>query len=282
MAAIQSCGVGPAGLFRPIGVLGVAIVALLVWLSFWAIPGAAARAQEIRVEALREAQFGALEPGRFRTFGGGNVVFYAERIDDNRILHNVNVFIDRTDEPGSEGKMEVWVATRAEQRGAGQAEQTFILYDGRRYEGVPGSGEFRVIQFAEGGIPIRLGELTGAKSKAELKSTRALLQSSEPADIAELQARISSPLLALVLMVLAVPLARLRPRQGRFARIGIAILAYFVYSLVLDAARTWVESGVVAPFIGIWWVHAIALCVGLWLLVRESPPGRPRAVAVPA
>ena len=282
MAAIQSCGVGPGGLFRPIGVLGLAVAALLVWLSFWAIPGAAARAQQIRVEALRDAQFGALAPGRFRTFGGGNIVFYAERVDDNRILHNVNVFVDRTDEPGKEGTMEIWAATRAEQRGAGQAEQTFILYDGRRYEGVPGSGEFRVIQFAEGGIPIRLGELSNAKSKAELKLTRDLLKSSDPADAAELQARISSPILALVLMVLAVPLARLRPRQGRFGRIGIAILAYFLYSLVLDAARTWVESALVPVFVGIWWVHALALCVGLWLLARDSPPGRPVPVPVPA
>ena len=282
MAAIQSCGVGPAGLFRPIGVLGLAVVALLVWLSFWAIPGAAARAQQIRVEALRDAQFGALEPGRFRTFGGGNIVFYAERVDDNRILHNVNVFVDRTDEPGKEGTMEIWVATRAEQRGAGQAEQTFILYDGRRYEGVPGSGEFRVIQFAEGGIPIRLGELSSAASKAELKPTRELLRSSDPADTAELQWRVSTPILALVLMVLAVPLSRLRPRQGRFGRIGVAILAYFFYSQLLAAARTWVESSVVPELVGIWWVHAIALCLGLWLLVRESPPGKPRAVAVQA
>ena len=282
MAAIQSCGVGPAGLFRPIGVLGAAIAVLLIWLSFWAIPQATARAQQIRVEALRDAQFGALEPGRFRTFGGGKIVFYAERVDDNRVLHNVNVFVDHSEESDSVGRLEIWVATRAEQRGAGQADQTFILYDGHRYEGVPGSGECRVIQFAEGGIPIRLGELNGTKSKAELKSTSELLSSSDPADVAELQSRISSPILALVLMVLAVPLARLRPRQGRFARIGIAILAYFLYSLLLDTARAWVENGAVPTFIGIWWVHAVALCIGLWLLVRDSPPGRPRAVAVPA
>src|SRR5215207_8193698 len=36
MAAIQSCGVGPAGLFRPIGVLGAAIAALLILLTYWA------------------------------------------------------------------------------------------------------------------------------------------------------------------------------------------------------------------------------------------------------
>src|SRR6187551_2926880 len=76
MTAIQACGVGPVGLFRPIGLLGVAIA------------------------ALREAQFGALEPGRFRTFAAGKIVFYAERVDDNHILHNVNVFVDRTEEEG--------------------------------------------------------------------------------------------------------------------------------------------------------------------------------------
>ena len=282
MAAIQSCGVGPAGLFRPIALLGVVIAALLVWLSFWAIPEASARAQQIRAEALQDAQFGSLAPGRFRTFGNGNVVFYAERVDEHGILYNVNVFVDRTQEPGHEGKLEIWVATRAEQRGAGQPEQTFILYDGERYEGVPGSGVFRIIHFSEGGIPIRLGELSATGSKAEMKATRELLASSDPGDRAELQWRISTPILALVLMMLAVPLARLRPRQGRFGRIGIAILAYFLYSQVLAAARTWVESGVVAEFVGIWWVHAIALCVALWLLVRESLPGNPHPVAAAA
>jgi len=350
MAAIQSCGVGPAGLFRPIAVLGAAIAALLVWLSFWAIPGAAARAQEIRTEALREAQFGLLEPGRFRTFGAGNVVFYAERVDENGILHNVNVFVDHSQEepaprrtvreegardegsatqgnatagsatqgnataggaaqgsatqgsatqgsgtsPGAAetserarprapaaGTVEIWVATRAEQRGAGQADQTFILYDGERYEGVPGSGEFRIIEFREGGIPIRLAQLNGRADASEAKPTAQLWRSSDPKDRAELQWRLSTPVLALTLMVLAVPLARLRPRQGRFGRIGIAILAYFVYSQLLAAARAWVEGGVVPAFVGLWWVHAIALCAGLWLLAREYPRGnRGRVAAV--
>lgn len=278
MAAIQSCGIGPAGLFRPIAVLAVVIAALLIWLSFWGIPSAAARAQQIRAEALREAQFGLLEAGRFRTFGGGAVVFYAERVDENGVLHNVNVFVDHIDKQKNEGKLEVWVAKRAEQRGAGQAEQTFILYEGERYEGVPGAGDFRVIRFSEGGIPIRLGELSGAGTKVQMKPTLELLHSDRPQDRAELQWRISTPLLAMILMLLAVPLARLRPRQGRFGRIGIAILAYFLYSQLLAAARTWVEAQVVPPFVGIWWVHAIALCAALWLLVRESPPGNPRLV----
>ncbi|MGH8174944.1 MAG: LPS export ABC transporter permease LptF [Steroidobacter sp.] len=292
MAAIQSCGVGPAGLYRPIALLGVVICGLLVWLSFWAIPGATASARQIRAEAVRDAQFGSLEPGRFRTFGSGSIVFYAERVDDNGILHNVHVFVDRPDESNAsadgettrrraeEDKLEIWVATRAEQRGAGQAEQTFVLYDGERYEGVPGSGEFRIIEFAEGGIPIRLGEINGAASDAEMKSTAELLGSEDARDRAELQWRASTPLLAMILMLMAVPLARLRPRQGRFGRIGIAILAFFLYYQLLVAARTWVENDVAPSFVGLWWVHGVALCVALWLLVRESPPGRVRMATV--
>jgi lipopolysaccharide export system permease protein len=296
MAAIQSCGVGPAGLYRPIALLGAAIFGLLVWLSFWGIPGATARAKELRAEALRDAQFGSLEPGRFRTFAGGRVVFYAERVDDNKILHNVHVFVERPAEKaqGKSGdavassrsddadKLEIWVATRAEQRGAGQAEQTFVLYDGERYEGSPGSGEFRIIEFAEGGIPIRLGEIAGGPADAEMKPTRALLASDEPKDRAELQWRMSTPLLAMILMVLAVPLARLRPRQGRFGRIGVAILAFFLYYQMLVAARTWVENDVVPSFLGLWWVHGVALGVALALLLRESPPTRIRVASEPA
>jgi lipopolysaccharide export system permease protein len=289
MAAIQACGVGPAGLFRPIALLGVFIVALLAWLSFYAIPAASARAQAIRVEALRDAQFGLLEPGRFRTFGGGSVVFYAERVDSNGILYNVNVFIERAAEtpeggtadgqvmPGS--KFEIWTATRAEQRGAGQAEQTFVLYDGERYEGVPGEGEFRRIQFSEGGIPVRLGEATSRAPKIDMKPTSQLLGSSDVADAAEFQWRLSTPISAIVLMLIAVPLARLRPRQGRFGKIGIAILVYFLYSQTLVAGRTWLEGGVVPPFAGLWWVHIIALVAAAWLLNREYPMGRVRPVA---
>jgi lipopolysaccharide export system permease protein len=281
MAAIQSCGVGPSGLYRPISYLGVVIAVLLVWLSFWAIPAASARAQQIRTEALQDAQFGLLEPGRFRTFGGGNVVFYAERVDDNGVLHNVNVFVDRTQDPLSNGELEIWVATRAEQRGAGQADQMFVLYDGEHYKGIPGQGEWQITQFAEGGYPIRLGEVQSRASKAGMKPTRELLQSSDPGDRAELQRRISTPMMALILMLVAVPLARIRPRQGRFGRIGIAILFYFVYSLLLDGARTWVEERAVPEWLGLWWVHVIAFGLGLWLLYRESPPawaGKPATV----
>ena len=63
--------------------------------------------------------------------------------------------------------------------------------------------------------------------------------------------------MALVLTLIAVPLSRLRPRQGRYARVGFAIVVYFVYSNLLSAAKVWLEKGELPPLIGVWWVHLL-------------------------
>jgi len=102
------------------------------------------------------------------------------------------------------------------------------------------------------------------------KPSRELIGSAAPADIAQLQFRASSPIMALVLTLVAVPLSRLRPRQGRYARVGFAIVVYFVYSQLLYAAKAWLEKGDLSPSIGVWWVHLAALALGLYLVGREG------------
>ncbi len=267
MAAMQACGFGLVRLYVPIGLFTLGIVIFLAWLAFLAAPEAASRAQQIRAEALRQAQFGSLEPGRFRSFQGGEIVFYAERVDANGILYNV--FVERR----TGEQLEIITAARAEQRGAGEADQTFILYDGVRYEGIPGTGEFRVIQFSENGIPIRLPGLATGTGRREQRTTADIWNSREPGDRAELHWRISVPLMTFILMLLAVPLARLRPRQGRYGKMGLGILIYFVYANLLAAARVWIEKETIpAPF-GMWWVHALMIVVAFWLLSREYPGG---------
>jgi lipopolysaccharide export system permease protein len=76
--------------------------------------------------------------------------------------------------------------------------------------------------------------------------------------------------MALILTLIAVPLSRLRPRQGRYARVGFAIMVYFVYSNLLSAAKVWLEKGELAPAIGVWWIHLAALALGLYLVMREA------------
>jgi lipopolysaccharide export system permease protein len=267
MTAMAACGVGPLPIYRPIVVFTLLVVALLAVLSFRVVPAAGARAQAIRIEALRAAQFGALEAGRFRAFAGGDAVFYAEKVQKSGRLEGV--FVQRR----SEDRLEIAVAEHAEQRGAGQAEQVFVLFDGRRYEGVPGRREWRVVEFREHGIPVRMPEYRSKKERRELRPTRALIGSAEGPDRAELAWRIAVPTMAAVLMLLAVPLAKLRPRQGRFARVGIAVLAYFLYSNLLSVVRVWIEKDSPAGDYGLWWVHLLPLALAAWLLWREERPG---------
>jgi lipopolysaccharide export system permease protein len=264
MAALQACGFGSARLLAPMFLFSSVIAVGLAWLVFVQVPRADAQIQLLRQSALKEAQFGQLDAGRFRSFSGGQAVFYAERVDQDGVLHNV--FVQR--EVG--GKIEVALADTATYTKAAQGMHLVTLYNGRRYEGVPGRRDFRVIEFREHGIPVPAPSEVVASSDPDTKPTRMLLGSNAPADIATLQSRTSSPIMALILTLIAVPLSRLRPRQGRYARVGFAIVVFFFYSNLLSTAKIWVERGDLPPAVGLWWVHALALGFGLYLIARQA------------
>ena len=265
MAALQACGFGPSRLLAPLFCFAGVIALGLAWLVFVQVPQADSEVQLLRQSALKEAQFGQLDAGRFRSFSGGDAVFYAERVDPEGVLHNV--FVQRE----TAGRIEVALAdTATYSKAAPNGAHLVTLFNGRRYEGVPGRDDFRVIEFREHGIPIATPESVVGTNDPDTKPTRELLGSDAPSDIAQLQFRVSAPIMALVLTLVAVPLSRLRPRQGRYARVGFAIVVYFVYSQLLYAAKAWLEKGELSPAIGVWWVHLAALALGLYLVAREA------------
>jgi lipopolysaccharide export system permease protein len=265
MAALQACGFGPSRLLAPLFCFAAVIAVGLGWLAFVQVPRADGQVQLLRQSAIKEAQFGQLDAGRFRTFSGGDAVFYAERVDQDGVLHNV--FVQRE----TAGRIEVALSDTATYSKATSGGMHLVtLFNGRRYEGVPGQEDFRVIEFREHGIPIATPEDIRASSDPDTKPTRLLFGSHDPSDIAQLQFRASTPLMALVLTLVAVPLSRLRPRQGRYARVGFAIVVYVIYSNLLSASKIWVEKSDLPPEIGVWWVHAAALALGLYLVIRDA------------
>lgn len=101
-------------------------------------------------------------------------------------------------------------------------------------------------------------------------SSAALLRSDDALDIAELQWRLAAPAAIFVLTLLAVPLARSSPREGRYGRLALAVLVYIVFANLLGVARVWVERGVVGAWPGLWWVHALFVVVALAMLWRQE------------
>lgn len=262
MAAAQACGVGPARLYAPVTALALVVMALVGWLTLALGPAATARTMNLRNEALRAGQFAPIVPGRFRTFGGGGTVVYAEEAADDGTLRRVFVRRQRGE------RMEIALAQRARHEISedGMAH-TITLYDGERYEGEPGRRAFRIMRFAENVIPVRVPVSGDATSSLEALPTGVLLASGDRERLAELHWRLALPVMVGVLTVLAVPLSRLRPRQGRYGRVWLAVLVYFVYSNLASAGKVWLARGVVPAWLGLWWVHvAVAALTALVIL----------------
>ena len=97
-----------------------------------------------------------------------------------------------------------------------------------------------------------------------------LMSSRDPEDVAELHWRIGIPLATLILGVLAVPLSRTQPRQGRYGRIAVGLLVFIIYFNLLSAGKAWLEKESLPAGAGIWWVHGLMLGVALFLLGTQN------------
>jgi lipopolysaccharide export system permease protein len=266
MAAMMACGVGPTDLYRPILLLAGVLAVLVGVLAIVVSPAAVREVQMVAEEAKRAATLGLLEPGRFISFNNGEAVLYAEAVTPDG--HLQRVFVQRRVGP----RTEVIIADEAWARTApGNEARVLTFARGRRYEGVPGQPQFRVIEFAEHGIPYALQPRAGGTLPPEARSSLALYQSGTADDLAELHWRIGVPLTLFVLAVIAVPLARTEPRKGRFSGLAPAVLLYVIYANLLGAGKGWLERGQLPPWAGLWWVHALFLAfAGGMLAVQQG------------
>jgi len=266
MPAMMACRVGPTGIFRPLLWLLVPLAGAVAWLSLDLGPSALWSIERVGAEARREADLSSIEPGRFVSVGSGNAVVYGANIRADGLMENVFLQRRRDDEV-----LEIVVARLGEQVESDDPDVRFlVLHDGRRYEGIPGTTEFRVVEFLEHGIPYRLPSIEPPNPRPRAMPLDKLLFSDDLLHIAELQWRISIPLATIILGILAVPLSRTQPRAGRYGRIAIGLLVFIIYLNVLSAAKTWIEQGALNPAFGLWWVHGAALLLALSLLAQQN------------
>jgi lipopolysaccharide export system permease protein len=263
-AALGASGIGPGRLLIPVGALTIVLAGFASWLVLDRMPAAERRIEEIRQAARDTTDLGGIEPGRFTSFDSGRTVLYAREVEGSRLT---DVFIQGE----RDGRVFVVTAKRGERVAEGSdGSPTFLLYDGRRIEGVPGEAEFLVAGFGEHGSPIPIGETEEPEASPGSLPTSALLGSAARADRAELQWRLSTPVSLIVLALLAVPLSRSSPREGRYARIGIGLLIYVIYANTLSIARISVERDTVPDWLGMWWVHALLGLAAIAALLKQS------------
>jgi lipopolysaccharide export system permease protein len=265
MTAMAACGIGIPFVLRRVFGLGVATALVVGLFSLLLSPWAEEKKNQLQNDAIRLAEITGIAAGRFQDFQQGRSVFYAERVlPQNGTLEGVFIATESN-------QRKIIVASRQAYQHTDPANgaRMVVLANGERYEGTPGSADFSVTHFEKASF--RLVSENGAPSKIKLAATGSLelWESPNLSEQAELQIRLSAPLGVLLLAPLAALMAHSSPRRGRYAKVFIAVLVYFVYHNLLRIAEKWLERGQVPLEVGVWWVHGLLLLAVLALLLRR-------------
>lgn len=263
MIALAACGISIRRIYRSVIGLALLVAIIVALISFVLAPWAEEQSYRLRDEQQANAMLSSAAPGRFVSLGGMKGTVYFQRVSRDGVMHQI--FAQQQTHSGPV----LLTAARGYVRTDDDGRQTIIFEKGYRYEGVPGSSNFRLIKFDEHTLRLDRQTVNPTFRKQRALPTAKLIASREPADIAELQWRASMPLSVLVLSLLAVPISRTSPRQGKYARLFVAVLIYLTYNNLLAVANGWVTRGLLPPWMGMWWVHLVML-FGIWLLfVRQ-------------
>jgi lipopolysaccharide export system permease protein len=157
-----SSGVGLADCLRPILFFAAPFFLVIAGLSLFLSPWAMQRKLEYERQLESRDEIALITPGLFREFGRANLVVFVESVNtfDGSIK---NVFLQSVED----GKDATTVARSGALQVAPNGDRFIVLDDGRRYEGKPGSADFRVIEFGTLGRRIEPAELRALPSSTK-------------------------------------------------------------------------------------------------------------------
>ena len=266
ITALFALGLTPA---RVMGiVLGLSLCTALVvaGLSLVVRPWAYTRAHELASLAAASLNTNSMEAGTFYGGSNGNRTIFIERRTGPAAPAG-GVFVQLRLRGG--GTRIIYARSVELMPYAGEGSQMHLT-DAHVYDvGQNDSGSDVVLNANDLVLHLPSPTVDPPEYSAVAASTAQLTSSDSGADIAELQWRLSTSCSTLLLGLLGVPLSRTRPRQHKNAKVGIAILIYAGYYLFYESARTWVQTGVIPPFPGIW--VAPALLAGVLVFALLEP-----------
>jgi lipopolysaccharide export system permease protein len=267
MTAMTSAGYGEMRLLRTVVLITLVVAMLVGMVSLYARPWAYRQSYQIEADAQAEFDIRKIEAGQFLEMQDAQYVLFARNVDQKTgTLSEVFLQTGKDASPGA--KVKVIYAREAYMPPVHLGEsRSFEFRDGYSYVLDPKSSRDTTLKFKQLSIPIPgIEKDTGYRRKAE--STQTLAQSDASKDIAEYQWRLSTPLATLALALVAVPLSRSTPRQGRHASFILAITVYTSLFILTSAARNWVADGKLPTNPGIWSVYVLPLllfAVLMWL-----------------
>ena len=250
---------------RPVMQFGAPLIILTALLSFVVSPWANRQSAEFRERFEKRSDIAKVSPGKFQESAASDRIFFVEEVAGD--LSKVqNIFINTV----KDGRSSIVVAREGTISLDKHGDKFLIMDQGRRYDGLPTEPDFQMMQFERYGVLVssQEGVVNGDNSEKSMPLGR-LLDAPDERKYAELLWRISLPLMATLLMLLAVPLGFVNPRVGRSANLIVALLCTVMYLSMVNVSQAMVAQGR-ASFDQAWWpVHLVTgLVITLLFLWR--------------
>ncbi|MCP0914103.1 MULTISPECIES: LPS export ABC transporter permease LptF [Legionella] len=271
MTVLQACGYGPNQLLKHSLIMATVVAVLVLIIMIWASPVIAIeRAKLLRTSGI-QTLIKTIVPGRFRELPGGRQVFYVEEMNPAHTVAK-NVFLAKLGEKDGKQQWNILWADKAFAKTDAQTFEDYVVFEeGKAYQGIPGSADYEIAEF--GNYEARLPHpVVALKNDIRTSDTASLLPLNNPdtRKAAELQWRLAVPLMVLTLTLVAVPLSRVNPRAGKFAKLLPAIVLYIIYANFIFVARDWLIVGKIPVWLGMWWLHLAVALLGLFLIWRNQ------------
>lgn len=272
MVVLQACGYSSGRLLKHTFWMAL-VVALLVTLMLSFMPKIAYQRSKLLQSTGLQTVIQTVIPGRFKTFDE-NYIYYVEKMNAKHTKAQ-GVFLAKRSEHAGKFTWEVLTARdAAAKKDPATGEDYLILSEGNNYQGLPGQADYQVSSFQQyearlphPKVPVNLSVRT--------MPFQQLLPWNNPdlEKAAEIQWRISIPLMVFVLSLVGVPLSRINPRAGKFAKLVPGIVLAFIYSDFLFIVHDWVVHAKIPVWIGMWGLHILIATLGLGLLWHQRRGG---------
>ncbi len=251
-----SSGLSLAAWIRPVLTFALPLVFAIAGLSLFVSPWALSQSAEYRGNLDTRKDAGQASPGAFQESSSGDLVVFVEAVADDE-SHVKNVFVSSVQNQ----RLGVTMAATGHQEIAENGDRFMVLENGRRYEITPGTPEFRILEYARYAIRLETKEARGIEWTPKNMPLPELIKMNLPAHRAELLWRLSVPISAIVLALLAIPLSFVNPRAGRSANMLLALFTYVLYNNLLTISQAWVANGRLSFVVGMVTVHLFMLCL---------------------
>jgi len=247
ISALHASGMSVFGLVKVLMPLIVSITLLTAIVAIFVRPWAYDLRYNAKFRAQQTYDFDRLEEGYFYENKDTGQVYFVSSIDDESNIKN-DIFVYQ---PKKDSVQVVYADKGYHLEGEKDQAPVMVFLDGTAHRLQKNNAD-TLIRFNQFTVLPKSKEIVPQSFKRKAASTYYLASSDDRSERVEFQWRTTSAFKAFFLAIIAILLAKTSPRQGRYGKLIVGVMFFFVVhggSLVL---KTWLEQGALTVVPGMW------------------------------